>query len=75
MNVGVLGTGMVGSAIASRLVALGHEVRMGSREAGNEKAREWVLGAGPNASEGAFRRHRKLTMCEGRDHRYADRDP
>lgn len=54
MNVGVLGTGMVGSAIASRLVALGHEVRMGSREAGNEKAREWVLGAGPNASEGAF---------------------
>ena len=48
MNVGVLGTGMVGSAIASRLVGLGHEVRMGSREAGNEKAREsarsWLEG-------------------------------
>ena len=40
MNVGVLGTGMVGSAIASRLVGLGHEVKMGSREAGNEKARD-----------------------------------
>jgi len=45
---------MVGNAIASRLVGLGHEVQMGSREAGNEKAREWVLGAGPNASEGTF---------------------
>ena len=54
MNVGVLGTGMVGSAIASRLVGLGHEVRMGSREAGNEKARAWAETAGPKASEGTF---------------------
>ena len=54
MNVGVLGTGMVGSAIASRLVGLGHEVRMGSREAGNEKAREWAEEAGSKASEGTF---------------------
>jgi 8-hydroxy-5-deazaflavin:NADPH oxidoreductase len=54
MNVGVLGTGMVGSAIASRLVGLSHEVRMGSREAGNEKAREWAKAAGPKASEGTF---------------------
>ena len=54
MNVGVLGTGMVGSAIASRLVGLGHEVKMGSRQAGNEKAREWAEEAGPKASEGTF---------------------
>jgi hypothetical protein len=54
MNVGVLGTGMVGSAIASRLVGLGHEVKMGSRQAGNEKAREWAAEAGPKASEGSF---------------------
>ena len=54
MNVGVLGTGMVGSAIASRLVGLGHEVQMGSREPGNEKAREWAEEAGPKASEGTF---------------------
>ena len=54
MNVGVLGTGMVGSAIASRLVDLGHEVRMGSRQAGNDKAREWAEAAGSNASEGTF---------------------
>jgi len=32
MRVGVWGTGMVGDAIASKLVALGHEVMMGSRE-------------------------------------------
>jgi 8-hydroxy-5-deazaflavin:NADPH oxidoreductase len=54
MNVGVLGTGMVGSAIASRLVELGHAVMMGSREAGNEKAREWAEAVGPKGSEGTF---------------------
>jgi len=32
MRVGVLGTGMVGDAIASKLIALGHEVMMGSSE-------------------------------------------
>jgi predicted dinucleotide-binding enzyme len=31
MKIGVLGTGMVGNAIASKLVALGREVMMGSR--------------------------------------------
>ena len=54
MKIGVLGTGMVGSAIASKLVALGHEVRMGAREAGNEKARRWAESAGKGASGGTF---------------------
>jgi 8-hydroxy-5-deazaflavin:NADPH oxidoreductase len=54
MRIGVLGTGMVGSAIAGKLVELGHEVRMGSREAGNEKARAWADAAGERASEGTF---------------------
>jgi 8-hydroxy-5-deazaflavin:NADPH oxidoreductase len=54
MRIGVLGTGMVGQAIGSRLVALGHEVQMGSREAGNENARAWVERAGHGASEGSF---------------------
>lgn len=31
MKIGVLGTGMVGSAIATKLIALGHDVKMGSR--------------------------------------------
>jgi predicted dinucleotide-binding enzyme len=54
MKIGVLGTGMVGSALASRLVELGHEVRMGAREAGNAKARAWVEAAGRGASQGTF---------------------
>ena len=36
MRFGVLGTGMVGRALAGKLVSLGHEVTMGSRQAGNE---------------------------------------
>ena len=32
MNVGVLGTGSVGQTISSKLVALGHEIVMGSRD-------------------------------------------
>ena len=54
MRIGVLGTGMVGQAIATRLTQLGHEVRMGSRDAGNEKARGWVMASGPRASHGTF---------------------
>jgi len=54
MKIGVLGTGMVGSALASRLVEVGHEVRMGAREAGNAKARAWVEAAGRGASQGTF---------------------
>jgi len=54
MRIGVLGTGMVGPAIATKLVSLGHDVRMGSREAGNEKAVAWAAEAGEGASEGNF---------------------
>jgi predicted dinucleotide-binding enzyme len=54
MRIGVLGTGMVGQAIATRLTQLGHDVRMGSRDANNEKARNWVKQAGTRASQGTF---------------------
>ena len=54
MKIGVLGTGMVGSTLAGKLVALGHEVKMGAREAGNEKAKAWASGAGKGASSGTF---------------------
>lgn len=37
MKVGVFGTGMVGKTIAARLIALGDEVQMGSRTAGEGK--------------------------------------
>jgi predicted dinucleotide-binding enzyme len=45
---------MVGRTLAGKLVELGHEVRMGSREAGNDAAVEWVQSAGDAASEGTF---------------------
>jgi predicted dinucleotide-binding enzyme len=54
MRIGVLGTGMVGQTIGARLVQLGHDVRMGSRDAGNEKARKWVMATGPKGSHGTF---------------------
>jgi 8-hydroxy-5-deazaflavin:NADPH oxidoreductase len=53
MRVAVLGSGMVGQAIASRLVELDHEVRMGSRTAGGPAA-DWALQAGETASAGDF---------------------
>ena len=54
MNVGVLGTGMVGERIASKLVSLGHAVTMGSRTADNAAAAQWARGAGSGARAGTF---------------------
>jgi predicted dinucleotide-binding enzyme len=54
MKIGVLGTGMVGNTIGSKLIELGHEVKMGSRTSGNEKAIAWTASAGGKASEGTF---------------------
>jgi len=54
MRFGVLGTGTVGSAVATRLVSLGHEVKMGAREAANPKARDWAAAQGARASAGTF---------------------
>ena len=54
MRIAVLGTGMVGRAIAGRLVGLGHEVTMGSRSAANEDALAWAEEAGGSASAGTF---------------------
>src|SRR5262245_30621392 len=42
MKIGVLGTGMVGRAIATRLVELGHDVMMGTRDPASPPAQEWV---------------------------------
>jgi len=54
LRLGIFGTGMVGQAIGSKLIQLGHEVKMGSRTPSNEKAAEWVRGNGPHASQGTF---------------------
>ena len=54
MKAAVLGTGMVGRTIATKLVELGNEVTMGSRSAGNEAAAEWAAEAGEGAATGTF---------------------
>lgn len=54
MKIAVLGTGMVGATIGNALLKLGHEVCMGSRTQGNEKALAWVAAAGKGASQGSF---------------------
>lgn len=53
-NIGVLGTGMVGNTIATKLIQLGYKVMMGSRTADNEKATAWAKENGDNASFGSF---------------------
>ncbi|REH00849.1 NADPH-dependent F420 reductase [Flavobacterium aquicola] len=54
MKIGVLGTGAVGTAINSKLIELGHQVMIGSRDNTNEKAIEFVDKFDSNASSGTF---------------------
>ncbi len=54
MKIGILGSGDVGKALGSAFAALGHEVKMGARDARNEKVAAWVAGAGAKASGGTF---------------------
>lgn len=54
MKIAVLGTGIVGETIANKLLALGHEVKMGSRSATHEKGQAWAKAAGERASLATF---------------------
>ena len=54
MKIGILGTGMVGEALGTKLVQLGHDVKMGSRTANNESAAKWAAKNGAKASAGTF---------------------
>jgi hypothetical protein len=54
VKIGIVGTGIVGTTLGDKLVSLGHEVVMGSRSAGNEKAVAWAAAAGERAGEGSF---------------------
>lgn len=53
-RIGILGTGMVGNTIGSKLIQLGYEVKMGSRTNDNPKAAEWVKANDNKASQGTF---------------------
>ena len=55
MRIGILGTGDVGQALGTGFISRGHQVRLGSRNAQNDKARAWASKNGPTASSGSFR--------------------
>lgn len=54
MKIGILGTGEVGQALGNAFIALGHSVRMGSRDGQNANATTWAQTAGDRASTGTF---------------------
>ena len=54
MKIAVLGTGMVGDTIGSKLIELGHTVMMGSRTATNEKGTAFVAKHNGIARAGTF---------------------
>src|SRR5206468_11270488 len=55
MKIAVLGTGIVGNALATKLVQIGNEVTMGSRSANNEAAQKWASSLGERARTTTFR--------------------
>jgi NADP oxidoreductase coenzyme F420-dependent len=54
MKIAILGTGMVGNALATKLVQLGHQVMMGSRIANSEAGQEWLRSVDGKARIGTF---------------------
>ena len=54
MKIGVLGTGMVGNALATKLVQTGHQVMMGSRTASSDTGQEWLRSVGGKGQIGTF---------------------
>ncbi len=54
MRIGVLGTGMVGETLSTKLVEIGHDVVMGARSAGNEKAIAWSERFPDRTGHGSF---------------------
>ncbi|BAJ26666.1 MULTISPECIES: NAD(P)-binding domain-containing protein [Kitasatospora] len=54
MRIGIIGTGAVGQTLGGKLVALGHEVTLGSRSKGNAAAEDWAARTGPLAHPGTF---------------------
>lgn len=52
MNIGIIGSGIVGQQLGLGFIKLGHEVKVGSRDA--SKLVEWEKNAGEKASKGSF---------------------
>jgi 8-hydroxy-5-deazaflavin:NADPH oxidoreductase len=54
MKVGILGSGAVGQALGKGFADAGHDVKMGTRDATQEKIKTWVSKTGSRASAGSY---------------------
>ncbi|HYH81672.1 MAG TPA: NAD(P)-binding domain-containing protein [Longimicrobium sp.] len=54
MNIGILGSGMVGQALGLGFVQRGDEVVVGTRDAGGDKLRDWVARTDGRGRAGTF---------------------
>jgi predicted dinucleotide-binding enzyme len=54
MQIGVLGSGVTGQTIGTKLIQLGHEVMLGSRDEANPSAVVWAKDQGQHALHGTF---------------------
>jgi predicted dinucleotide-binding enzyme len=54
MQIGVLGSGVTAQTIGSKLIQLGHEVMLGSRDEANPSAVVWAKDQGQHALYGTF---------------------
>jgi predicted dinucleotide-binding enzyme len=53
-KIGILGSGGVGQSLGTGFATLGNQVKIGARDAKNEKLKAWVDKSGQNASQGTF---------------------
>lgn len=54
MKIAVFGTGMVARSIGTKLIQLGHDVKMGARDLASDKAADWVHDNGQKAHHGTY---------------------
>jgi 8-hydroxy-5-deazaflavin:NADPH oxidoreductase len=53
-RIGILGTGDVGRILGAGFASVGHDVKIGSRDPGSQKVKDWVALTGSHASAGTF---------------------
>jgi 8-hydroxy-5-deazaflavin:NADPH oxidoreductase len=54
MKIGILGSGAVGQALGKGFADNGYDVKIGSRDPGQEKFKTWIAKTGPRASAGTY---------------------
>jgi predicted dinucleotide-binding enzyme len=54
MKIGILGSGMVGKTLGTKLVSMGNQVMMGSRTAASDAGQQWLRAVGGKGQCGTF---------------------